>query len=349
MATSSSVGALAFVLLVSILLAVVPSPTLSISLNPTQVAGGPILSPDFYKDTCPQLEDIVRRAVQAAFSGDTSIAAGLLRIHYHDCITQGCDASLLLKGKNSEQLVNVNENLHVGAMQLIERIHAEAQRQCGPTVSCADITALAAREGVVATGGPAYAVNLGQLDSLAPATYKEVRDLPGSWHSNYSKLIGEFSHMKFNDAELVALSGAHTLGSATCLAFYDRFRQWDNAFTEKIGKECERDSRWKHGLDSTPKRFDNQYYVGLLNGHGVLTSDRALVHDNRSLPFVQIFARDQQKFFDAFGKAMRHLSSLRKHPDGEVRNISCFVPNSSRRHRDLTRTDGDPEGHAASA
>ncbi|TVU50410.1 hypothetical protein EJB05_01780, partial [Eragrostis curvula] len=349
MAISSSGGALAFVLIVSILLAFVPYPIICVPLNPNEVAPGRILSPHFYKVTCPQLEDIVKRAVQAAFSGDASIAAGLLRIHYHDCITQGCDASLLLQGKNSEQAININDNLHAGAMQLIETIHAEAQRQCGPTVSCADITALAAREGVVATGGPVYSVKLGQLDSLAPAPLDEARDLPGSWNSNYTYLLGELSRWKFSDAHIVALSGAHTLGSATCLAFFDRFRRWDNTFNMKIGQECERDSRWKHSLDSTPKRFDNQYYVGLLNGHGVLTSDRALAQDKRSLPIVQLFARDQQKFFDAFGDAMLHLSSLRKHPGGEVRNISCFVPNSSRRPGDLTRTDSDGEGQAASA
>lgn len=88
MARSSSSGTLAFVLVVSIL-AVVPSQNLSLPLNDiVEAAPGRILSPDFYKDTCPQLEGIVKRAVQAAFSRDASIVPGLLRIHYHDCISQ---------------------------------------------------------------------------------------------------------------------------------------------------------------------------------------------------------------------------------------------------------------------
>ncbi|TVU43110.1 hypothetical protein EJB05_09549, partial [Eragrostis curvula] len=362
MARSSRVGgALSFVLLVSIL-AVVPSPDLSIPMNPTDVAGGRILSPDFYKDSCPQLEGIVKRAVQATFSVDISIATGLLRIHYHDCVTQvqlqpinvnslliihnmtdyffiSRDATLpcFFKERTASRLYNSTTNLHAGALQLIERIRIQAQQQCGPSiVSCTDITALATREGVIATGGPAYAVNLGQLDSLGPASLAEVYMLPSAWVSSYSELLENFSQWNFSDVHLVALSGAHTLGSAQCIAFRDL-------------DDCARHPWRKQSLDSTPKRFDNQYYVGILNGQGVLSSDRVLAQDSRSLAPVKLFARDQGMFFQAFGEAMFRLSSLRKHHGGEVRNISCFVPNSSRRPLARTGVADDGEGHAALA
>ncbi|TVU20955.1 hypothetical protein EJB05_30561, partial [Eragrostis curvula] len=155
-------------------------------------------------------------------------------------VFQGCDASLLLQGKNSEQNAGVSNHLHAGALRLIESVRAEAHRQCGPTVSCADITALGAREAVAATGGPAYAVNLGQLDSLAPASPDEWFDLPGAWDPNYTTLLASYSRWKLNGVHVVALSGAHTIGSSACLGFYDRFRRWDTNFDRQIGEECER-------------------------------------------------------------------------------------------------------------
>lgn len=45
---------------------------------------GPLV-PEFYKETCPSVEDIVRRQVEIAVSKDPRMAASLLRLHFHDC------------------------------------------------------------------------------------------------------------------------------------------------------------------------------------------------------------------------------------------------------------------------
>ena len=46
------------------------------------------LSTSFYSSSCPKAEDIVRSTVESYFNKDPTIAAGLLRLHFHDCFVQ---------------------------------------------------------------------------------------------------------------------------------------------------------------------------------------------------------------------------------------------------------------------
>ena len=48
-------------------------------------SGEGLLVFDYYKETCPFVEDIVRRQVEIAVLRDPRMAASLLRLHFHDC------------------------------------------------------------------------------------------------------------------------------------------------------------------------------------------------------------------------------------------------------------------------
>lgn len=48
------------------------------------------LSYNFYEQSCPQVEDIVRNAMRAVFIADPTAPSGLLRLMFHDCQVQVC-------------------------------------------------------------------------------------------------------------------------------------------------------------------------------------------------------------------------------------------------------------------
>lgn len=51
-----------------------------------QSQGG--LKAGFYSSSCPGAEAIVRSTVESHFKKDPTVAAGLLRLHFHDCFVQ---------------------------------------------------------------------------------------------------------------------------------------------------------------------------------------------------------------------------------------------------------------------
>ncbi|KAI8015807.1 Cationic peroxidase 1 [Camellia lanceoleosa] len=91
------------------------------------------------------MEDVVRQ--------ERRMGASFLRLHFHDCFVQGCDASILLDKTStidSEKIAPANNNSARG-FEVIDRIKLEVDKACRrPMVSCADIVAVAARNSVVA-------------------------------------------------------------------------------------------------------------------------------------------------------------------------------------------------------
>ncbi|KAM0890483.1 hypothetical protein ACQ4PT_027017 [Festuca glaucescens] len=79
------------------------------------VAGGASaqLSTGFYSYSCPGMLDAVRSALRPAIARERRVGASILRLFFHDCFVQGCDASLLLDdapGIQGEKNATPNKN-----------------------------------------------------------------------------------------------------------------------------------------------------------------------------------------------------------------------------------------------
>ncbi len=105
----------------------------------------PPLEFDFYKRTCPQLPGIVEKVVAAEFAFDPTSAGPQLRLFFHDCFVQGCDASVLINSTNVNQAEkDAAINFSIGNFFVIDDIKEQLEKECPGVVSCADVLALVA-------------------------------------------------------------------------------------------------------------------------------------------------------------------------------------------------------------
>jgi peroxidase len=330
-----------------LLLLVVPvlsgGPALAKMQKPLPPAGVKTkLTLDFYKKTCPRAERIVAEVIQTKQMASPTTAAGVLRVFFHDCFVGGCDASVLIASNQfakSEHDADINQSLPGDAFDAVVRAKLALEMECPGVVSCADILALASSVLVTLTGGPRYSVPLGRKDALSSSPNAPDVELP---HTNFTvdQLIHMFGAKGFSVQELVALSGAHTLGFSHCKEFADRIFNYRDkqsgkpepfdptmnpAFAKGLQGAC-RDYLKDPTIAAfndimTPGKFDNMYFVNLERGLGLLSTDEELWTDARTRPFVQLYAANVTKFFDDFGRAMEKLSLLgvKTGADGEIR------------------------------
>ncbi|KAI5055626.1 hypothetical protein GOP47_0029147 [Adiantum capillus-veneris] len=297
------------------------------------------LSWTFYQESCPQLESIIYSTLMPFLDDDITQAAGLLRLHFHDCFVQGCDASVLLDGSTSgpsEQSAIPNLTLRPEAFEIINAIKANVEELCPNIVSCADIVALAARDSVVKAKGPYYPVPLGRRDSLLFAnTSITLANLPPPT-ANVTGLMDIFSTKGLDLIDLVALSGGHTIGRAHCASFASRLDPLDPNLNTDLASTltsiCPTSNSTNFtNMDTvTPNQFDNNYYRGLLQGYGLFTSDSALVVDARTNATVQSFYSNKIRFFMHFGFSMIKMGQLEvlTGTEGEIRT-NCSAMNSA--------------------
>ncbi|GJN01242.1 hypothetical protein PR202_ga18493 [Eleusine coracana subsp. coracana] len=310
----------------------------TVTVNDEPLVAG--LSWSFYDVSCPSVEGIVRWHVTEALRRDIGIAAGVIRLFFHDCFPQGCDASVLLSGGKSEQKELPNLSLRPAALKLIEDIRASVHRECGPRVSCADIITLAARDSVVASGGPFFDVPLGRLDGFSPASAAQVNTLPAPF-LDVPALTEAFKNRSLDAADLVALSGAHTVGLGHCSSFSDRLppnaddKTMDPAFRAKLAAKCAKDTDGGNTVTQvldvrTPDAFDNKYYFDLIAKQGLFKSDQGLIDHPSTKRMATRFALNQAAFFDQFARSMVKMSQmdvLTAGNAGEIRR-NCAMPNN---------------------
>ncbi|XP_061337789.1 peroxidase 15-like, partial [Gastrolobium bilobum] len=165
------------------------------------------LDPSFYLKTCPQVHSIVVGILSGVSTKDPRMLASLVRLHFHDCFVQGCDASILLNNTAtivSEQQALPNNN-SIRGLDVVNQIKTAVENSCPGVVSCADILALAASVSSALAQGPFWVVPLGRRDSLTANRTLANQNLPAPFF-NLTTLKSSFAVQGLDTNDLVTLS-----------------------------------------------------------------------------------------------------------------------------------------------
>ncbi|KAH7426673.1 hypothetical protein KP509_10G011800 [Ceratopteris richardii] len=301
------------------------------------------LALDFYQITCPRAHDIIKAEVIKVVNQNPSQAAGLMRIVFHDCFVQGCDASLLLtKPMVSEQIATPNNaSLRQSTIRILDHIKDQVEAACPGVVSCADTIVLSAAIALELVGGPNIPVLMGRRDSQTAASNQTVIANIPSPQLSISGLKQNFQNHGLDTKDLVALSGAHTFGQAHCrvvdLQLTPTVSSDLNAsFAANLARICQPNNSAQNRGGFTVHLnflstdvFDNSYYKNVLNKVAIFHSDAELLNASDTKQLVQLYASDQATFFQQFKLSFTKMAQMGvvTGQNGVIRK-KCSVPNS---------------------
>ncbi|CAM0906982.1 unnamed protein product [Alopecurus aequalis] len=292
----------------------------------------------YYKETCPKAEEIVRAAVSDAVAEDAGVGAGLIRLLFHDCFVQGCDASVLLdptKANPSPEKLGAPNVHSLRGFEAIDEAKFALEDTCPGIVSCADVVAFAARDASYLLSGYRvdFAMPAGRLDGRRSKDADTVPSLP-SPSLNFTQLVANFAAQGLDAEEMVVLSGAHSVGHARCSSFSADRTDIDPSFARKVLRRCNDTSEVEDPTVSqdpvTPAELDGQYYRNVMKGRVLLASDAALMETAEAARMVRENAgaaggRWEKKFGEAMVK-MAGIDVKTAGRRGEIR-INCRVVN----------------------
>ncbi|KAJ9147873.1 hypothetical protein P3X46_029989 [Hevea brasiliensis] len=293
----------------------------------------------FYALSCPTALTIISTNVNLAVLTDLRMAASLIRLHFHDCFVQGCDASVLLDDTptmigEKTSIFNVNS---LRGFDVIDRIKSQLESICAGVVSCADIVAVAARDASVSVGGPTWTVNLGRRDSLTASKTLADSNLP-RFTDSLQQLTDSFASKGLTQRDMVSLSGSHTVGQAHCATFRDRVNSntsdIDPTFASnlRVGLPCPADGSGDTNLAPldlvTPNTFDNSFFRNLRDRKGLLQSDQILFSGGATDSIVNEYVNNALTFSSDFAAAMVKMGQISPLTGaaGEIRSF-CNVVN----------------------
>ncbi|KAL0399883.1 UNVERIFIED_CONTAM: Peroxidase 3 [Sesamum radiatum] len=320
------------------------------------------LEMNFYAKSCPKAEKIVLDYVNKHIPNAPSLAASLIRMHFHDCFVRGCDASVLLNftsstGNRTEKVAVPNRTLR--GFDFIDRVKGLLEAECPGVVSCADIVSLVARDAVVATGGPFWRVPTGRRDGVISNVSEALAQIPAP-SSNFSTLQTDFANKGLNLKDLVLLSVIVFASNDKILVitsncdrcsyhrnfplfivheppvqFYGRGDQdpaLDSEYAANLKARKCRSINSTNIVEMDPgsfRTFDLSYYTLVLKRRGLFQSDAALLTDARTRSMItQLVEGPVENFYREFAKSMEKMGRIgvKTGSAGEIRR-HCAVVN----------------------
>jgi len=185
-------------------------------------------------------------------------------------------------------------------------------------------------------GGPGWSVKLGRRDSTTANFAAANSGVIPPPITTLSNLINRFKAQGLSTRDMVALSGAHTIGRAQCVTFRNRIynaSNIDTSFAISKRRNCPATSgsgdNKKANLDvRSPDRFDHDFYKQLLSKKGLLTSDQALFNNGPTDSLVIAYSHNLNAFYRDFARAMIKMGDISPltGSNGQIRQ-NCRRPN----------------------
>ncbi|PWA82528.1 heme peroxidase [Artemisia annua] len=325
-----------------------------------KIANGKGLELGFYKNTCPRVEAIVRKTTANYIHRAPSLAAGLLRMHFHDCFVRGCDGSVLLNSTTNNQAEKEGiPNLTLRGFQVIDAAKTALEAACPGVVSCADILALAARDAIYqGCDGSVLlnstANNQAEKEGIPNLTLRGFQVIDAAKTALEAACPGVVSC-----ADILALAArdaiyqikgpfwpvplgrrdGHTVGVSHCPVIVNRLYNFtgkgdtdpslDPKFIPQLKSICSpTDTTTVLAMDRTPRSFDEDYYTVVLRKRGLFQSDAALLNDKQTSAYVKLQSKSfGYTFFNDFSKSMVKMGKIGVLTGfaGEIRRTCALV------------------------
>ncbi|RZC18237.1 probable L-ascorbate peroxidase 6, chloroplastic/mitochondrial isoform X2 [Glycine soja] len=234
----------------------------------------------------------------------------LIRLGWHDAGTYnknieewpqrgGANGSLRFE-------IELKHGANAGLVNALKLLQPIKDKYSG--VTYADLFQLAGATAVEEAGGPKIPMKYGRVDVSGPEQCPEEGRLPDAGPPSPADHLRQvFYHMGLNDKEIVALSGAHTLGRSRP----DR-SGWGKPETKytKDGPGAPGGQSWTVQW----LKFDNSYFKDIKEKKDedllVLPTDAALFEDPSFKVYAEKYAEDQEAFFKDYAEAHAKLSNL---------------------------------------
>jgi len=228
----------------------------------------------------------------------------MIRLSWHDAgkystgkLTGGCANAAMRFADAGEGAFGANAGLPTVGLDLLKPI---TDKYVPDKISNADLWALAANVAIEYMGGPAIPTRFGRVDAkdASESVESQVGRLPDG-DKGIDHLREIFHPKGFDDKDIVALSGAHTVGkchldrSGFDGKWTENHLKFDNSyFTEMLSKEYA-DENTAKGCPQKCHKDTNTI---------MLISDLALL-EAPFRQYVELYAKDQDAFFADFSKA----------------------------------------------
>ncbi|CAM8960321.1 unnamed protein product [Rhodiola kirilowii] len=220
---------------------------------------------DFYTDTCPNATTIVRSTMSEILKERNDTTAALLRLLFHDCFIEGCDASVMLGDSNGNRNKSIERqaipNKTLKGFDTIDKIKEELEKACPGVVSCADTLVLASRDSIHMAGGPFYLVFTGRRDSTQSYYDVAKAEIPKP-DGDINETLLLFSQRGFDARETVSLLGAHNVGKIGCQFIQSRLNNFKGtgrpdptlttSFLNELKETCQDNNSSDNSFSPTP-------------------------------------------------------------------------------------------------